>query len=330
MINELTEIKFDDNSKLPIYKQLCFHIESLIISGKLKPGERLPTERVLEEITGISRGTIKSAYKELQKNERIKTIQGNGSFVMEYSHDEAKKFAVGYIAKMMNQMQIFNISLPEIEEIFNKELEIRYESNRRVKVAWVDCSIECLSTISEQLESMKSICLTTYLLDDIINNPDKLSKDYDLIVTTSKHFDTLSPLLPDKLSIMEKVTLDPKMDTVIEIVKIPAGKKVALWSISHTFVPIMHEILANFDNIGEVSDFVGEDNLEAIQKRLANFDVLLIPPAYIGLKKEGMIRTVNEFEKRGGKTVMFEYQLNKGSLIHFEDRIKAIFKLKNK
>ena len=234
-------IKIDKNSKLPKYKQLSEQIENLIMSGELSPGEKLPTERLLEEITGISRGTIKAAYYELQKTGRIKTIQGSGSFVTEYTHEEAKKMAEESVEKLFKQMQVLELTLPEIEHIFQKQLDKRYEYSKRVKVAWVDCCVECLSIISDQLEPMRSISLETYLLDEVLENPKILPNEYDLLVTTSRHFDALAPLLPDKLERMEKVTLDLKMATVIELVKIPADARVALWSISDTFVPIMAE-----------------------------------------------------------------------------------------
>ena len=57
---------------------------------------------------------------------------------------------------------------------------------------------------------------------------------------------------------------------------------------------------------------------------------MLVPPAYISLQQEGMIQVIHEFETKGGRIVMFEYQLNKGSLIHFEDRTYDLFRKKNR
>ena len=69
-----------------IPRELLIHeIEGQIISGKLKIGEKLPTERELEEQTGISKSVIHFALKDLERIGFIYTIPRHGSYVADYA-----------------------------------------------------------------------------------------------------------------------------------------------------------------------------------------------------------------------------------------------------
>lgn len=58
-------------------------IESLILHGILRPGERLPSERELSERLGISRPSLRDAVSALQEAGLLTTRAGSGIFVAE-------------------------------------------------------------------------------------------------------------------------------------------------------------------------------------------------------------------------------------------------------
>ena len=64
-------MKFFDGSE-PAYKQLCEKIIKAITEGELKPGDRLPSEAALYHSTGLSKGTIRMAYEELEHRGALK------------------------------------------------------------------------------------------------------------------------------------------------------------------------------------------------------------------------------------------------------------------
>lgn len=69
----------------PAYQILAGRIRDDIISGQLRPGERLPTEPQLCEQSGLSRSTVREALRLLSSQHLIVTIRGvnGGSFVAE-------------------------------------------------------------------------------------------------------------------------------------------------------------------------------------------------------------------------------------------------------
>ncbi|MGY4707694.1 GntR family transcriptional regulator [Candidatus Bipolaricaulota sp. J31] len=76
-------LPIDRGSPLPIYHQLKEALKEQIESGVLKPHERVPSERELEEMYRISRMTARRALEELEAEGYIYRAQGKGSFVAE-------------------------------------------------------------------------------------------------------------------------------------------------------------------------------------------------------------------------------------------------------
>jgi len=65
----------------PIYEQICRQIKGAIATGKLKPGEALPSIRALARDLRISVITTKRAYEELEREGFLYTVAGKGCFV---------------------------------------------------------------------------------------------------------------------------------------------------------------------------------------------------------------------------------------------------------
>jgi GntR family transcriptional regulator, transcriptional repressor for pyruvate dehydrogenase complex len=63
------------------YEQVVQQILERIHAGEFAPGERLPTERELGELFGVSRGVIREAIKVLGAMGLIESRQGSGTYV---------------------------------------------------------------------------------------------------------------------------------------------------------------------------------------------------------------------------------------------------------
>jgi DNA-binding FadR family transcriptional regulator len=61
--------------------QLCAHLERQIDEGRLRPGDRLPTERELSAQLGASRNVVRMALGELHKAGKITRHVGRGTMV---------------------------------------------------------------------------------------------------------------------------------------------------------------------------------------------------------------------------------------------------------
>jgi DNA-binding transcriptional regulator YhcF (GntR family) len=76
-----TPFKTDHESELPVGVQLAWRLRALIASGRLAPGERLPSVRELAEWAEVNVNTVRSVYARLETDGLIATRHGSGSFV---------------------------------------------------------------------------------------------------------------------------------------------------------------------------------------------------------------------------------------------------------
>lgn len=75
-------IQVDRNSPITLYIQVCNIFISLITDGTLRPSEILPSSRILAELIGINRNTVKLAYEELISQGWAESIERKGVFVL--------------------------------------------------------------------------------------------------------------------------------------------------------------------------------------------------------------------------------------------------------
>jgi 2-aminoadipate transaminase len=71
----------DQQSGVPIYRQLGVYLQQLIEAGELRLGDRLPPTRELAGQLGLNRTTISAAYELLESAGLIKGEVGRGSYV---------------------------------------------------------------------------------------------------------------------------------------------------------------------------------------------------------------------------------------------------------
>lgn len=74
-------MKLDTDNLTPLYQQLKEEIKLSITSGKLKPGQKIPTETELSHKYNISRITVRRAIEELCQEDFLIKKQGKGTFV---------------------------------------------------------------------------------------------------------------------------------------------------------------------------------------------------------------------------------------------------------
>lgn len=71
-----------------VYEGVAKQIERLILK-KLRPGDKLPSERELAEMLGVSRSSIRDAIRSLELMGMVEPRQGAGTIVREFSSDSS-------------------------------------------------------------------------------------------------------------------------------------------------------------------------------------------------------------------------------------------------
>jgi GntR family transcriptional regulator len=74
-------IQLDLKDPRPLYEQIKDKIRELVISGALKPDEKIPSVRELAQTLTINPNTIQKAYKDLESEGMIYSVKGKGNFI---------------------------------------------------------------------------------------------------------------------------------------------------------------------------------------------------------------------------------------------------------
>lgn len=75
-------IQLDREASVPLYIQVCNQFIALITNGTLQPSDSLPSSRILAELIGINRNTVKLAYEELMSQGWAESVERKGIFVL--------------------------------------------------------------------------------------------------------------------------------------------------------------------------------------------------------------------------------------------------------
>lgn len=101
-----------------LYETVTDQIVGLIRNNKLKPGDRLPSERELAEELSISRGSLREAFRVLESRGLIKSNQGGGRFVRGIHKDDL--INTGNVVFNLEKSSI--LELIEAREIFEVKI----------------------------------------------------------------------------------------------------------------------------------------------------------------------------------------------------------------
>lgn len=108
---------------VPIYDQITRQVKGLILRGKLKEGEALPSMRLLARELRISVITTKRAYEELEREGFITTVPGKGCFVApqdpELAREETLRRVEEHLTRAVEAAKSGGVTLEEMTDTLN-------------------------------------------------------------------------------------------------------------------------------------------------------------------------------------------------------------------
>lgn len=103
---------WDLNSDRPIYTQILERIQTRIISGIYKPGEKLPSVRELAAEASVNPNTMQKAFAELERSGLIQTQRNSGRTVTEDTD-------------MIKQVQT-QVALSQVQSFFSTMMQLGF------------------------------------------------------------------------------------------------------------------------------------------------------------------------------------------------------------
>ena len=117
-------------------------IEAKIISGQLKPGDRLPPEREMASLMGISRSVVNSGILDLASKGFVEIIPRIGTFIVDYKKEGTPLI----ISSIMNYNE-GKISLKLFHSLIDTRLLIEVESAGLAAVNRTDDDLKSLEKL---------------------------------------------------------------------------------------------------------------------------------------------------------------------------------------
>lgn len=121
------EIIVNNSSMVPIYEQIVEQIKAMILNGRLRENDVLPSVRTLSKELKISALTVKKAYDNLEEEGFTITVHGKGTFVAaantELMREEQKKEVEAGFELAIQKGRRYGLSNEELREIFTLMLE---------------------------------------------------------------------------------------------------------------------------------------------------------------------------------------------------------------
>ena len=115
---EAVNFTLDTVNGAPIYRQIIQQIEYAILSGRMQPGDRLPTIRSLAVELKTNPNTIAKAYNELEIRGILATQVGSGTYISDkkpvIEEDSLKRKIREVAGKFMQEMRDLGVEKKEL------------------------------------------------------------------------------------------------------------------------------------------------------------------------------------------------------------------------
>lgn len=129
-----------------LYELVVEQIERRILTGELKVGDRLPSERELGEQLGVSRTVVREAVKALRQKGLVEIQPGRGTFVTN-STSRAMRHSLSLLMKIggaegsANLVEVREIIEPEIAALAAARTSEEHIAAMRDAVATMDATL---------------------------------------------------------------------------------------------------------------------------------------------------------------------------------------------
>lgn len=215
----------------------------------------------------------------------------------------------------------------QINDLFGLMLARRREQVSHFAIASVDCNPEALGIYQKQLAMLTHMNTARILLTDLhaAASADAMLEPFDLILTTSNHVEELRKLAPKMAGKVVPVIVAPTQATLIALARLENGSRAGVLHQSGRFFSIIRGWLQKSGFQGDVKGFNTElETAEEFESFVSDRSVLVTPPGFAAQLSGEHLRVINRFRLNGGQLIDFEYQIERGSLLHLEELIRSL------
>lgn len=98
---EKLKLTINQDSPVAVYRQIAEHVLAGVASGRINPGDTLPSVREMVQSTGVNPNTVIKGYHDLVMVGALKAYRGTGYMVTV----KAKKIAADHVRISLNRLR---------------------------------------------------------------------------------------------------------------------------------------------------------------------------------------------------------------------------------
>lgn len=182
-------MKFKHLTSETLSEKVINEFENMIETGKLKPGEKLPSERMLAEQMGVSRGILREALRTIESKGYITRKPGGGTFVRKLVKEQ---FVGQKLAESLKHATY--LDLLELREV-------------------LECKAVELSVLRATDEDIKQI-ESTLKTDEDMESDSELDRAFHLAIASATKNVLIENIMIANFDLMKEITVkthkDPK------------------------------------------------------------------------------------------------------------------------
>jgi len=292
-------------------------------------GQRERAQGGFSQVNGIRvRNGLRPGAEELEstsvraKSAAIEAVAGSASAPLNRAEQADRMLTDAIIG-----LEDLGFNYKQINDLFGLMLARRREQVSRFAIASVDCNPEALGIYQKQLAMLTHMNTARILLTELhaAASADAMLEPFDLILTTSNHVDELRKMAPKMSGKVVPVIVAPTQATLIALARLETGSRAGVLHQSGRFFSIIRGWLQKSGFQGDVKGFNTElETAEELESFVSDRSVLVTPPGFAAQLSGEQLRVINRFRMNGGQLIDFEYQIERGSLLHLEELIRSL------
>lgn len=304
---------------MPLYRRISDEISDEIQAGKLLRGERLPAEAVLAAQKGVSIGTVKRAYADLEQEGYIYKVRGGGSYIRwgetKEEQDQPPQERVNRIIlelskRGLNMNELYAIALNQIQQVFEEE--------RKIKMALVDCNIETLHMITGRLEQISCLEVEPYLMEKLLSGEQVIDVHCRFALVPQAHYGEFIRYADSLRLRTEEIALREGRETIARLTVIPDAQDICVLYRSEGFLESVQSTLKWMGKKNRLfcikeQEITARDEI-AVKEKMP----FIIPGDAIKYSSARALQIIGRAKKMGSLMIPFEFEIDKGSLLHLK------------
>ena len=225
-----------------------------------------------------------------------------------------------------DRMAAMGLSHKEIGTLLHIALAKKAPPESYARIAVIDCNPESLSVFKRQLSYIPGIVVSSFFVDTIImdDDADELMNDYDLVLTTVTHYDTVAKSLTRNREKLMAADVSLSRKTVVSLCALPHDCTIGILCQSNKFANLIAEQVEIFTSHRKAPPVCFDTDPKAMRRFMRRFRAVIAAPDSPLFDANQTGSLLDEYTAAQNQVIVFDYLIDRGSLLHIEEQIDRI------